>query len=155
RFFADGHTGSGDSNWLIPVCIKGEDAKPFCQLLGDHEQVVPVLGCSNWVFTNGNAVGYYRTRYAPENLRRLSQSAMTSLSTAERVSLARDEAALIYSGQEKIGGFLDLVTDLSSDQERAVVESFVDPLEFVDAYLVSAANRSAYQAWVRVSFRPM
>ena len=154
RFFADGHTGSNEV-WLIPVCIKGENAKPFCQLLGDHEQIVPVLGCSNWVFTNGNAVGYYRTNYTPENLRKLSQSAMTSLSTAERMALVRDEAALIYSGQAKIGAFLDLVTDLSSDQERAVVESFVDPLEYVDAYLVTAANRGAYQAWVRSSLRPM
>jgi aminopeptidase N len=154
RFFADGHNGSNET-WLIPVCIKGEDSKPFCQLLGDHEQVVPVVGCSSWVFTNGNAVGYYRTRYAPENLKKLSQSAMTSLSTAERVALVRDEAALVYSGQEKIGAFLDLVSGLSSDQERAVVESFLDPLEFIDAYLVTAANRSAFQAWVSSSFRPM
>ena len=154
RFFADGHTGSNEV-WLIPVCIKGENVKPFCQLLGDHEQVVPVVGCSNWVFTNSNAVGYYRTSYGPENLRKLSQSAMTSLSTAERVALVRDEAALVYAGEEKIGPFLDLVTALSSDQERAIVESFVDPLEYVDAYLVTAGNRGAYQAWIRSSFRPM
>src|SRR5262249_51372218 len=136
RFYADGHTGSSE-NWLIPVCIKGENSKPFCQLLGDPEQVVPGLGCSSGVFPNGNAVGYYRTRYTPENLKKLSQAAMTSLTTAERVALVRDEAALIYSGQEKIGAFLDLVNELSSDQERAVVESFVDPLEFPDAYLVT------------------
>jgi len=155
RFFGDGHTGSNDGTWLIPVCIKGDNTKPFCQLLGEREQVVPVVGCSNWVFTNGNAVGYYRTRYTPENLKKLSQAAKTSLSTAERVALVRDEAALIYSGQEKIGAFLDLASDLSSDQERAVLQSFVEPLEFVDAYLVTSANRSAYQAWVRSSFRPM
>jgi aminopeptidase N len=156
RFFDDGHTAPANTaTWLIPVCIKGENAKPFCQLLGDREQVVPVVGCSNWVFTNGNAVGYYRTQYAADNLKKLSQSAMTSLGTAERIALVRDEAALVRSGQEKIGSFLDLVSDLSSDQERGVVESFIEPLEFVDNYLTTDANRSAYQAWVRSSFRPM
>lgn len=156
RFYGDGQPASTESpTWLIPVCIKGENAKPFCQLLGDREQVVPVLGCSNWVFTNGNAVGYYRTLYAPDNLKKLSQSAMTALTTAERMALVRDEAALVRSGQEKVGSFLDLVGDLSSDQERGVVESFVLPLETVDDYLASDADRSAYQAWVRSSFRPM
>ncbi|HEY6271462.1 MAG TPA: M1 family metallopeptidase [Terriglobales bacterium] len=156
RFFVDGQSGPADGpTWLIPVCIKGENAKPFCQLLGDREQVVPVLGCSNWVFANGNAVGYYRTQYTAENLKKLSQSAMTSLGTAERMALVRDEAALVRSGQEKIGSFLDLVSDLSSDQERGVVESFIDPLEFVDEHVATDRDRAAYQVWVRSTFSPM
>jgi aminopeptidase N len=155
RFYSDAHAGADNQTWLIPVCIKAGDSKPFCQLLGDHQQVVPVVGCSPWVFTNAGAVGYYRTQYGAEDFKKLSAAAMTGLGTAERVSLVEDESALIRSGQEKLGSFLDLVNALSSDQERPVVESFGPPLEFIDDHLTSDANREAFHAWVRSSFGPM
>ena len=156
RFFSDGHSGSSpNSPWVIPVCIKAGDNKPFCQLLGERQQVVPVVGCSPWAFTNAGAVGYYRTQYDADDLKKLSAAALAGLSTAERVSLVNDESALIRSGQEKIGSFLDLVSALSSDQERAVVESFVPPLRLIDDHLVTEANREAYHAWIRATFRPM
>jgi aminopeptidase N len=157
RFFSDGHadTSSSNSAWLIPVCIKPGDSKPFCQLLGERQQVVPVVGCSPWTFINAGAVGYYRTQYDADDLKKLGAVALTGLSTAERVSLVNDESALIRSGQEKIGVFLDLVSALNSDQERAVVESFVPLLRFIDDHLVTEINREAYHAWIRASFAPM
>jgi aminopeptidase N len=155
RFLSDAHAGAGNQTWLIPVCIKAGDSKPFCQLLGDHRQVVPVVGCSPWVFTNAGAVGYYRTQYDADDLKKLSAAAMNGLGTAERVSLVEDESALIRTGQEKLGAFLDLVNALSADQERPVVESFGPPLEFIDDHLASGANREAFHAWIRSSFGPM
>jgi len=155
RFFVDGGTESSNQLWLIPVCIKTDDNKPFCQLLGDRQQIVPVVGCSNWVFTNANAVGYYRTEYDPEMLKKLGDAAVTGLTTAERMSLINDQSALVRAGKEKVGSLLDLVAALSTDQERAVVESYRPTLNSIDDYLVSAGNREAYHAWVRSTFRPM
>jgi aminopeptidase N len=156
RFFSDGHAGpSADPPWLIPVCIKAGDSKPFCQLFGERQQVVPVVGCFPWAFTNAGGVGYYRTQYDADGYKNLSTSVLTGLSTAERVSLVNDESALTRTGQEKIGVFLDLVGVLSSVQERAVVESFGDPLRFIDDHLVTEANRETYHAWIRTGFRPM
>jgi len=155
RFFVDGGTDSSNQLWLIPVCIKTDDNKPFCQLLGDRQQIVPVVSCSNWVFTNSNAVGYYRTEYDAEMLKKLGDTAMTGLTTAERMSLINDQSALVRAGKEKVGSLLDLVAALSTDQERAVVETYRPALNFIDDYLVSAGNREAYHAWLRSTFHPM
>src|SRR5262249_46529279 len=121
RFSGDGSTLPGKQTWLIPVCIKSDSNKPFCQLSAERQQVVPAVGCSSWVFTNANAVGYYRTQYDPVLLKQLSAASMSGLTTAERMSLILDEAALALAGREKIGSLLDLVAALSSDQERSVV----------------------------------
>jgi aminopeptidase N/puromycin-sensitive aminopeptidase len=155
RFFADGHEDTSAKTWLIPVCIKSSDNKPFCQLLGERRQVVPVVGCTPWVFTNVSAVGYYRTQYDPELFRKLVDSAMTGLSTAERMSLVKDEAALVNAGAEKVGSLLDLITALSSDQEHSIVESYAPALERINGYLLTSSNRETFHAWMRNTFRPM
>lgn len=155
RFLSDGGADSSSQLWLIPVCIKTDDNKPFCQLVGEKQQVVPAVGCSNWVFTNTNAVGYYRTEYDPGIFKKLTDVAMTGLTTAERMSMINDETALVWAGKEKIGALLDLVTALSSDQERAIVDSYSPALETIDQYLVTDANREAYHSWLRATFRPM
>lgn len=155
RFFSDGSADPSNQLWLIPVCIKTDDSKPFCQLIGEKQQVVPVVGCSNWVFTNANAVGYYRTQYDDEILKKLNGVLMTGLTTADRMSLLNDELALVQAGKEKIGSMLDLVGALNSDQERAVVDSYSPALDLVDEYLVTDADRETYHAWLRATFRPM
>ena len=156
RFFEDGsRKTSNDQLWLIPVCIKSESSKPFCQLVGEREQTVPLGGCSPWVFTNANAVGYYRTQYDPEILQNLGPRLMDRLNTAERLSLINDQSALVRVGQESVGNFLDLVTAVSSDQESAVVESYSKALESIANYLVTPAQKQSYQAWIRATFRPM
>jgi aminopeptidase N/puromycin-sensitive aminopeptidase len=154
RFFSDGHAGKGSQSWLIPVCIRTADSKPFCQLLGEHQQVVPVVGCPSWVFTNAGAVGYYRTKYDGDDLTKLNAVVVTGLSAGERVSLVHDEAALIRAGQEKVGAFLDLVGALAANPERAVVESFEPSLEFIDEHLAAGSDRDAYRAWIRSTFSP-
>ena len=155
RFFSDGSSDSSNQLWLIPVCIKTDDSKPFCQLVGEKQQVVPVVGCSKWQFTNANAVGYYRTQYEGDSFKKLTDVAMTGLTTAERMSLINDEAALVNAGKEKIGSLLDLVSALSTDEERVIVDSYARELEYIDNYLVTDTNRQAYHAWIRATLRPM
>jgi aminopeptidase N len=156
RYPGDGASVSDkDPLWLIPVCIKTGDNKPFCQLFGERRQTVPVVGCAPWVFTNAGAVGYYRTQYEADDFKKLSAAVTTGLTTAERVALVNDESALTEAGREKIGVFLDLVGKLSSDQERSVVESYLPSLERINDYLVTPADHELFAGWVRSSFHPM
>ena len=155
RFLLDGSTESNSPLWLIPVCIKTSDSKPFCQLLSEREQVVPVVGCASWVFTNSNAVGYYRTQYAEDDLKKVNDVSVTGLTTAERMSLIDDEAALIRTGKERIGSLLDLIGTVNADPQRAVVESYARTLDFIDSYMVTPGDRESFHAWLRGVFRPM
>jgi aminopeptidase N/puromycin-sensitive aminopeptidase len=155
RFFYDGHADKSRQSWLIPVCIKTAGGKPFCQLLSEHQQVVPVVGCSPWVFANAGAVGYYRTHYDADDLNKLNAVATAGLGTAERAALVGDEAALVTAGMEKVGAFLDLVGAMSAGQERSVVEGFNAYLAAIDERLSTPDNRDAYRLWVRSTFHPV
>jgi aminopeptidase N len=156
RFWADpGAAPKTEQLWMVPVCIKAGGAKPFCQIVSQKEQVVPVAGCSPWVFMNGNATGYYRTQYDKAELDKLTPVAGTELSTAERIALVRDESALVGSGQESMATFLDLVAALNQDAEKSVVESYAGSLDYVNEYLLTGGGAGAFRAWVRANFQPM
>jgi len=156
RFFAD--PGSAPQNselWMIPVCFKSSDGKPFCQIFSQRQETVPLTGCSSWVFTNANAVGYYRTQYDAADFQKLSASVLSQLGTAERMSLVNDEAALVRAGQESVARLLDLVAALNQDTEREVVDSYIRSLRAMDSYLVTPQDRPAFKSWIRSNFRPM
>src|SRR5205085_12250627 len=100
-------------------------------------------------------VGYYRTQYEPETLKNLNAAVMNQLTTAERMSLLSDEAALMKAGQENVAGFLDLVTALNQDAEASIVESYRPSLDSINSYLVTPADRDSFHAWLRATLRPM
>src|SRR5262249_23469457 len=112
-------------------------------------------GCSQWVFVNGNATGYYRTQYDKADLEKLIAVIGTGLTTAERIALVNDEAALMGSGQESMVTFLDLVTALNQDSQRSVVESYAPTMSFINDYLLSGGDAGPFRAWVRSNFQPM
>lgn len=156
RFFADPNLASPESApWMIPVCFKSSDGKPFCQILSQREATVPLTGCAAWVFTNANAVGYYRTQYNGDAFQKLNASTMAQLATADRMSLVNDEAALVRSGKESIAKLLDLVAALNQDLEQDVVGSYIGSLTSTRNYLVAPQDRPAFQSWIQGNFRPM
>jgi aminopeptidase N/puromycin-sensitive aminopeptidase len=156
RFWADpGVAPKTGELWMAPVCVKSGGAKPFCQILSLKEQTMPVAGCSPWVFVNGSAAGYYRTQYDKADLQKLIAVAGTELSTAERIVLLRDEAALVGSGMESMATYLDLLSAVNQDTERAVVESYLPTLDYINNYLLPGTEASAFRGWVRSNFQPM
>ncbi len=155
RFWADPMTARGKELWVIPVCVKAEGAKPFCQIFSQSAQTLPVAGCATWVFTNANASGYYRTQYDRADLEKLGSVATTELTASERISLLNDESALLGPGKESVARYLDLVGALSQDAERAVVESYSPELRLIGDYLVNDTNQAPFRAWIRATFNPM
>src|SRR5260370_4263304 len=154
-FWADPMTARGKELWVIPVCVKAEGAKPFCQIFSQSAQTLPVAGCATWVFTNANASGYYRTQYDRADLEKLGSVATTELTASERISLLNDESALLGPGKESVARYLDLVGALSQDAERAVVESYSPELRLIGDYLVNDTNQAPFRAWIRATFNPM
>ncbi|HEY1528434.1 MAG TPA: M1 family metallopeptidase [Candidatus Angelobacter sp.] len=141
--------------WMTPVCVKSGGAKPFCQILSLKEQTLPLAGCSAWVFLNGNAAGYYRTQYDKAELKKLIAIAGTELTTAERISLLRDQSALVGSGQQSMSAYLDLLSALSQDAQHSVVESYLPTLDDINSYELPGTDASGFRAWVRSTFQPM
>jgi len=155
RFRADAGASKGGGLWTVPVCIKADGAKPFCQILSQPTQTVPVAGCSTWSLVNANASGYYRTRYDAASLQKLSSIAVTELSPAERMSLLDDETALVWAGQESVAQFMDLVAALNQDAERGVMQSYTPALDAIRNYAVADQDQPAFRSWIRSNFTPM
>lgn len=156
RYISDPNAKTQENDqWMIPVCFKSSDGKPFCQILSQREETVPLTGCPGWVFTNANAVGYYRTQYTGEAFQKLNAQAMAQLATAERMSLVDDEAALVRSGQESVAKFLDLVATLNQDFEKEVMGSYLRSLAVTYSYLLTPQDRTVFKSWVNSNFRPM
>ncbi|MBZ5490726.1 MAG: M1 family metallopeptidase [Acidobacteriia bacterium] len=156
RFWANPSDASKQEHtWMVPVCLKSGGAKPFCQILSLKEQTLPLTGCSPWVFVNGNAAGYYRTQYDKADLQKLIAIAGTELTTAERISLLRDQAALVGSGQQSMATYLDLISVMNGDAQHEIVESYLPTLDYVNSYLLTGADTAPFRAWVRSNFGPM
>ncbi|HEU5413634.1 MAG TPA: M1 family metallopeptidase, partial [Candidatus Angelobacter sp.] len=157
RFWLDPSSAPANSTtWMVPLCVKAASARPFCQIVGQKESVLPVAGgCSPWLFVNANAMGYYRTHYDADTLQKLTSLGKTELSTAERLSLLNDEAALVLSGQENVANYLDLVSALKQDDERPIMKSYLAGLRLVHDYLLTEATKPAFISWVRNNFGPM
>jgi aminopeptidase N len=77
------------------------------------------------------------------------------LSTAERLSLLNDEAALVMSGQDNVSGYLNLLSALNQDDENVIVESYVNTLASIHDHLLTDTTKPVFTAWVRNTFSPM
>jgi aminopeptidase N len=157
RFWLDPSSAPANSTtWMVPLCVKAAGARPFCQIVGQKESLLPVAGgCSPWLFVNANAMGYYRTHYDADTLQKLTTLGKTELSTAERLSLLNDEAALVLSRQENVANYLDLVSALKQEDERPIMKSYLAGLRLVHNYLLTEATKPAFISWVRNNFGPM
>jgi aminopeptidase N len=155
RFWTDPGGRAASAPWMVPVCIRTSTARPFCQVVSQKKQVIPATGCSPWAFVNAGATGYYRTEYDAASLQQLLAVAGTELTSAERISLLSDAAALVGSRPDSMGRFLDLVTVLSPESTSAEVDIYAPILRRIHDYLLTDADKSAYQAWVQATFRPV
>jgi aminopeptidase N len=156
RFWANpGSAPKKEQTWMAPLCVKSGAAKPFCQILSQKEQTLPLAGCAPWVFVNGSAAGYYRTQYDKADLQKLIAVAGTELTTAERISLLRDQAALVGSGQQSMATYLDVISSMNQDAQREIVGSYLATLDYINSYVLQETDAAAFRAWVRANFNPM
>jgi aminopeptidase N/puromycin-sensitive aminopeptidase len=146
-FTIDG--GSSSALWQIPVCLSTSDAPGSCQVLQTQTRTEPVRCDSPWVFGNAGALGYYRTDYAPDALKAIGADVERSLAAPERVSLVGDAWALVRSGQQTIGGFLDVAAGFGAEPIAGVLDQVTTGLSFTRDYLTSASNVQRFESFVR------
>jgi len=145
--------------WQIPVCAKGingSSAGPQeCFLLTKREQQFKLKGCSTFVFPDSNALGYYRFNYDTSGLQQLGKGVETALTPDERIALIGNEWALMRIGKHSVGDYLALGAQLKNTPGAVLLSSFGQHLEVIHDYLLTNADRPAFQAWVRTEFSPL
>ncbi len=148
-----------DQIWQIPVCAKGINetsaSQQQCFLLTQRQQQFTLKGCSKFVFPDSNALGYYRFDYDTAALHQLGNAVDKLLTPDERIALLGNEWALMQIGKHGVGDYLALGEQLKNTPGSVLLKEFSNRLGFVSRYMVTNADRPAFQAWVHQTFSPM
>jgi len=148
-----------DQLWQVPVCAKSINGSTAgaqqCFVLTKREQQFTMKGCSNFVFPDSNALGYYRFNYSAPGLHQLGSSVDTALTPDERIALIGNEWALMRIGKHSMGDYLALGAQLKNTPGSVLLDSFGDRLRTINDYMLTAADRPAFQSWLRTQFSPL
>jgi aminopeptidase N len=129
--------------------------KPSAFLLTKKKDTLELPGCSEWVYGNAGARGYYRGSYDPQAFAKLSAGVETAFTPEERLRIPGDAWALVRVGRMKIGDYLELLGRMQAETSRDVIRVTISHIPEIHDHYVSAADRPAFEKWVRDFFKPM
>ena len=154
RFFAaPGENPDAKQQWTLPVCFKTTEGNPCELLTPEKSRLTPPM--RPLLFANAGGKGYYRTAYAPGSYKALSAKAETSLTPAERISLAGDELAKVRANTATVSDYLDLLAALRDDSSSTVLSNAFGGMSIIYNQAASSdEERKALAAWVRKTFAP-
>ena len=139
--------------WTVPVCFKTATGEK-CQVLTPGDTTLDAQK-NGLFFANAGGKGYYRSAYPASVYAALVAGVETSLTPAERISLAGDEWAQLRANKATVGDYLNLVAAIKSDPNSEVLR---DALGGVDAIYERVAatpeEKAALSAWIRATFSP-
>lgn len=159
RFFAEPARLSGDegeSPWPVPVVLHYADddgAREARVLLGGREAEVelPARGPVRFVCGNRGGAGFYRVRYAGDELGRLC-AGVAALAPVERMNLLGDAWALFRAGGLPLSAGLEVLGALWGDRDYAVLGDVVGRLDGLSRRWLQAADRPRLEALVARAF---
>jgi puromycin-sensitive aminopeptidase len=160
RFFSDPRRTDGDDQrWRIPVVMRyAAGARPHEQraLLAAPRATVTleVPGHPRWLYGNAGESGFFRVLHDPDTFAALMENLYRALDPAERVGLVGNQWALTRAGHIEIDAFLTFLDAFRDETDRSVVESIVDRLGTINAYLVEPEDRAAFAAYVESLLAP-
>ncbi|HET7206378.1 MAG TPA: M1 family metallopeptidase [Terriglobales bacterium] len=160
RYFYDGAKMSAGSpeRWQIPLCMKtaaSTASNAACELVTAKQENFNLQGCSQWVYINASAKGFYRSHYRSEAILPMAKVAESALSPAERIMLLSDVWASVRVNREPIGDYLMLTEGLQADRSSAVLGEILKQLTYIGDHIVSDADREPYERWVRHLLAPV
>src|SRR5664280_2686456 len=155
RFLPTGSSGSTKQTWRIPVCAWTGEAgtAPVCTLLTEEKGTLALPGaCPERVVANAASAGYYRVLYKGSMLGKVLADSGKHLSTAERIGVLTDVAALARTGDVPMATALALVPVFAGDPDRQVVEAMVRIAASPRDLFVTDELRPNYRRFVADAF---
>ena len=108
--------------WHVPVRIATIDAEDAASnLFTERSTTLDVANASGWVKVNTGTTGFYRVRYAPEEVERLTAAIRAGeLSAPNRLGLLEDGYALARARFIEVTQFLALAEAYENDEDYTV-----------------------------------
>jgi puromycin-sensitive aminopeptidase len=146
----------GRGVWSVPVVIRygrGEAVKEERALM-ESESLVLDLGAEvDWVVANAGGHGFYRVRYTPDLLQKLTPVMMQHLAPIERYGLVDDTWASVVSGHTTADAFVEFARGFKDETALDVWTVLCGCLGQLERWLEGKA-RQRYQDILRDLYRP-
>lgn len=161
RFFSDPNAkGKKKQTWQVPIALRYEDTAGEHRaqfLMTEREMEVPlaVEGELEWLYANGEELGFYRQNIDDGTLGKLLVN-LDALQPLEQIGLLSDQWALVRNGTRRISQFLDVLSAMVKSTHYAVVENVVGRLHGVEELLQEAGDEPAlakFRVWVSEAYR--
>ncbi len=152
-YLADGADES--ELWQIPIVLRvgvrgGVVIKTL--LLSGAEERLDLPGPVEWALVNAGGHGFYRVRYAPDLLRKLTRR-LPHLVPVDRFNLINDAWAATVAGLMPLRDYLDLTTQFRGETDRNVWTVLIGSFAYLNRILAPDL-RSKWEALVRDRLSP-
>ncbi len=136
--------------WQVPVSIRarsGGQELTRTVLLEEGEVRLNFPARPDWVVVNADGHGFYRVRYSPDLLKRLTGTVHDNLSAVERFNLVNDTWAAALAGLTPLADYMDLLLLFEDETEHTVWSAILGSLRYLNR-LLDPAQRPALHARV-------
>jgi len=136
--------------WQVPVTLRvsvAGEPRQMRLLLGAEERVA-LEAAPDWVVVNEGGHGFYRVRYAPELLDRLTGRLYEALAPVERFNLVNDTWAGAVAGLTPVAEYLALTAHFREETDRNVWAALLGSFAYLHR-VIAPAERPRLEALVR------
>ena len=155
QYLPDGADGA--RRWQVPIFLKARIAGGLhtqTALLTDGELRLTLPAAPEWVVVNAGGHGFYRVRYAPDLLSRLTGNVQENLSAVERFNLVNDTWAVALTGLTPLTAYLDLLPLFREETDHNVWTAVLGSCHYLYR-LLDPQQRPALQARIRTLLGPI
>src|SRR6266849_944187 len=155
QYLPDGADGA--RRWQVPIFLKARIAGGLhtqTALLTDGELRITLPAAPEWVVVNAGGHGFYRVRYAPDLLSRLTANVQENLSAVERFNLVNDTWAAALTGLTPLTAYLDLLPLFREETDHNVWTAVLGSCHYLYR-LLEPQQRPALQARIRTLLGPI
>jgi len=125
RFFATGMKDENTQKWKVPMHIlTGSGKRTKHLMLGEKDTIKVLVNSENdWIKLNAGQTGFFRVKYGPKMLARLSDAVIRGeLCEADRLGLLSDVCAFSTAGMVSIAESLDMVKVYWKEKEQSILQ---------------------------------
>lgn len=137
--------------WQVPINLRvrvNGDVQSMRLLLSSAEQRLELPDRPDWVVVNERGHGFYRVRYAPDLLQRLTDVPFEVLAPVERFNLINDAWALTLAGFAPVREYLDLTGRFREEDDRNVWTALLASFAYLNR-IIEPDVRSRIETLVR------
>jgi puromycin-sensitive aminopeptidase len=140
----------------VPVMIraktdKGEVRKKV--LLTGKEMKLDLGGKVDWIVVNEGGHGFYRVRYSPELLSKLTANLTQVLQPIERFGLVSDTWASTVAGHTPLNEYLKMVALFKDETDKNVWTVLTGSMVYLNR-IIDKTQRPAFESFVRQLLSP-